>query len=75
MVSGKKLVECLVVETSPHAWRPTGRFIKLPAQGNDVKAGDFVLVIIRDPVRIISFMTRLKAKRSNIWISEVLEAA
>ena len=68
-------VQCALMETNPSVWRPTGRLLEIPAQGGGFKSGDFVLVIIRGRSRVTSFVTRLKSKKSDIWVSEILEAA
>ncbi len=75
MVEDAREVQCAIVETNPKAWKPTGRLLEIPAQGDGFEPGDFMLVIVRSRERISSFVVRLKSKGVAVWVSEVLEAA
>ena len=71
----QKRIDYAIVETSPEAWKGTGRFVRVPISEETYQKGDHLLVIIRGSRRVTSLVVQLHTKSKGLWLSEILESA
>lgn len=75
MTTGEqRRIDYVIVETSPRAWKGTGRFVRLPISEETYKKGDHLLVIVRGARRVTSLVVQLQTKSQGLWLSEILES-